>query len=64
VTLRLDAAQHVFVVEQAGRVVTVLPIKGLVGKRLPFAAYVSYLGAEARAERQRRAHGSRQLRLW
>jgi hypothetical protein len=64
VTLRIDAAQRVFVVEQAGRVAKALPIKGLVGKRLPFAAYVRYLCAEARSERQRRAHVSRQLRLW
>jgi hypothetical protein len=64
VTLRIAAAQRVFVVERAGTVVKELPIKGLVGTRLPFAAYVTDLCEEARSARLRGARVGYQLSLW
>jgi transposase InsO family protein len=64
VTLRVDAAQRVFVVEHAGAVVKQVPIKGLVGEHLPFATYVTYLCEEARSERLRRPRVGVQLSLW
>jgi transposase InsO family protein len=64
VTLRVDAAHRSFIIEQAGRVVKALPIKGLVGKCLPFAAYVTYICEEARSERLRHPRLSRQLSFW
>jgi hypothetical protein len=64
VTLRVDAAQRAFVVEQAGAVVKLVPIKGLVGKRMPFAAYISYMCEEARSARRRWPRFGEQLSLW
>jgi hypothetical protein len=64
VTLRVNAAQRVFVVEQAGKEVKRLPIKGLVGVHLPFAAYLTYICEEARSARLRGARVGYQLTLW
>jgi hypothetical protein len=64
VTLRVDAAARAFVVEHAGAEVKRLPIKGLVGKPLPFDASLASLCEQARSERLRRARRSRQLGLW
>jgi transposase InsO family protein len=64
VTLRVDAAPREFVVEHAGHLVKRVPIKGLVGRRLPFETYVTYLCEEARSDQLRRSSFGQQLSLW
>jgi hypothetical protein len=65
VSLRVDASAREFVVEQQDRELKRLPIKGVGGGLLPFAAFLDRLCAEARAERivHHRFHNQRQLPL-
>ena len=55
VTLLVNAPEQLFEVVLGQRVIKRLPIKGLVGRRLPLAAYIERMQAQARPEeRQRR----------
>jgi transposase InsO family protein len=63
VTLLVNAHEHLFEVVLGQQVIKRLPIKGLVGRRLPLAAYIERMQEQARSEeRQRRlrAHLRRQ----
>jgi hypothetical protein len=50
VVLRVDAPNRQFVVYQNGVRLKEVPIKGLVGKKLPFQAYVKYMAEQARVD--------------
>jgi hypothetical protein len=63
VSLQIDARQRVFVVEYRERVVKQLPIKGLVGERLPLGMYLEQIGREARTQRVAGRPIGQQLRL-
>jgi hypothetical protein len=63
VSLKIDAHQRVFVVEHREQVVKELPIKGLVGERLPLGVYLEQIGREARTQRVAGRPIGQQLRL-
>jgi hypothetical protein len=63
VALRVDAAQKELVVEDAGREVKRVAIKGLGSPAMPFEAYVARMGVEARSERLLGHTFGQQLRL-
>jgi hypothetical protein len=63
VSLRIDAAQRSLVVEQQEQVLKTLPIRGLVGERLPLEQYLEHLRYEARTHTVGGRPVGRQLRL-
>src|SRR5919199_1817743 len=50
VSLRIDAPERVFVVEYRDHVIKVLPVKGLLGERLPIEGYVEQMAVAARTQ--------------
>ena len=50
VSLRIDAPERVFVVEYRDHVIKVLPVKGLLGERLPIEVYVEQMAVAARTQ--------------
>jgi transposase InsO family protein len=63
VSLQIEAAQRVFVVEYSKQRIKLLPIKGLVGEKLPLEAYLAMMKAEARTQYVGGRPVGRQLRL-
>jgi hypothetical protein len=63
VSLQIDAAARVFVVEHREQVVKQLPIKGLVGERLPLEGYLAQMAVEARTQLVAGRPVGQQLRL-
>src|ERR687885_92751 len=50
VSLRIDAPERVFVVEYRDQVIKVLPVKALLGERLPIEVYVEQMAVAARTQ--------------
>jgi hypothetical protein len=63
VSLQIDAREHVFVVEYREQVVKQLPIKGLIGERLPLEVYLELITTEARTQLVAGRPVGQQLRL-
>jgi hypothetical protein len=63
VTLLLDAARKLFVVEYREQPIKQLPIKGLGGERLPLAVYLERMQQEARGQMLLGRPLGQQLRL-
>jgi hypothetical protein len=63
VSLRLDATQRAFVVEYRAQVLKQLPIKGLVGERLPVEVYLEQIAREAQRQLLAGRPLGQQLRL-
>jgi hypothetical protein len=63
VSVRLDAAERAFVVEYRERPVKQLPIRGLLGERLPFDTYVDLMAQSARSQTIAGRPVGQQLRL-
>jgi hypothetical protein len=63
VTLRIDASTREFVVEYREQVVKRVPIKGLIGQRLPWDAYLEQISRQARHPLPSGSPISQQLRL-
>ena len=63
VSLRIDAAKRVFVVEYREQVLKEVPLKGLVGDVLPLEAYIEQMKAEAQTQYVAGRPVGRQLRL-
>ena len=63
VSLRIAAAERVFVVEYRDQVLKALPIKGLVGERLPLAVYLEQIAWEAQRQLLAGRPMGQQLRL-
>jgi Integrase core domain len=63
VTLRIDASTREFVVEYREQVVKRVPIKGLIGQRLPWDAYLEQISRQARHPLPSEPPISQQLRL-
>ena len=63
VSLRIDAAQRVFVVEYHEQVIKQLPIKGLIGERLPLEVYLEQIAWEAQRQLLAGRPLGQQLRL-
>jgi hypothetical protein len=59
VTLQIDAAAREVVVYHQQQAIKRLPIKGLVGQRLPFSTFVARLVRDARREQRQRWHQRR-----
>ena len=63
VNLRIDAAQRVFVVEYHEQAIKQLPIKGLIGERLPLEVYLAQIAWEAQRQLLAGRPQGQQLRL-
>ncbi len=63
VSLRIAAAERVFAVEYRDQVLKALPIKGLVGERLPLAVYLEQIAWEAQRQLLAGRPMGQQLRL-
>ncbi len=63
----MNAAEKYFEIWQLGKLIKLIPIKGLYGQSMPFGEYVALMKQEARSEYQQyvRTHPRlTQGRLW
>jgi hypothetical protein len=63
VSLRIDAAQRVFVVEYREHAVKAIPINGLIGKPMALEVYLAHMALEARTNQVMGRPVGYQLRL-
>ena len=62
-SLQLDATERVFVVEYRERAIKQVPLKHLIGERLPLEAYLELITTQARTQLVAGRPVGQQLRL-